>query len=142
MADIHIVRQHSLGLPAARKIAYRWAEQAEEGLQMQCTYEEGKQADQVLFTRSGADGTLHVTASQFELRAKLGFLLGAFKGRIETEITKNLDAMLAEAVSAKAAAQSAAQPAVKPVAKPAAKLATKAEPKTIAKAPAKKASKK
>lgn len=134
MADIHIVRQHSLGLPAARKIAYRWAEQAEEGLQMQCTYEEGKQADQVLFTRSGADGTLHVTASQFELRAKLGFLLGAFKGRIETEITKNLDAMLAEAVSAKAAAQ--------PAVKPAAKSAAKAAPKTIAKAPAKKASKK
>ncbi len=138
MADIHIVRQHSLGLPAARKIAYRWAEQAEEGLQMQCTYEEGKQADQVLFTRSGADGTLHVTASQFELRAKLGFLLGAFKGRIETEITKNLDAMLAEAVSAKAAAQLA----VKPATKSPAKSAPKADLKTIAKAPAKKAAKK
>ena len=130
MADIHIVRQHSLGLPAARKIAYRWAEQAEQGLQMRCTYEEGKRADQVRFTRSGADGTLDVTASQFELRAKLGFLLGAFKGRIEAEITKNLDTMLAEAASAK----SAAKPAAKPTAKVAAKAADKA--------PAKKAPKK
>ncbi len=130
MADIHIVRHHSLGLPAARKIAYRWADQAEDGLQMKCTYEEGKLADQVCFTRSGADGTLDVTATEFELRAKLGFLLGAFKGRIEAEITKNLDAMLAEAASA--------QPAAKPVAKPAAKKASAAADKPAAKKIAKK----
>ncbi len=130
MADIHIVRHHSLGLPAARKIAYRWADQAEDGLQMKCTYEEGKRADQVCFTRSGADGTLDVTATEFELRAKLGFLLGAFKGRIEAEITKNLDAMLAEAESA--------QPAAKPVAKPAAKKVSATADKPAAKKIAKK----
>ena len=96
MADIHIVRKHALGLKEARKIAYRWAEQAEEKLQMQCTYEEGKTSDQVCFSRSGADGTLDVTADKFELKAKLGFLLGAFKGRIEAEIANNLDSMLAE----------------------------------------------
>ena len=96
MADIHIVRKHALGLKEARKIAYRWAEQAEENLQMQCTYEEGKTGDTVGFKRSGADGTLAVTADKFELDAKLGFLLGAFKGRIEAEIAKNLDSLLAE----------------------------------------------
>lgn len=130
MADIHIVRKHSLGLPAARKIAYRWADQAEQGLQMRCTYEEGSQSDQVCFARSGADGTLDVTADKFELRAKLGFLLGAFKGRIEAEITKNLDTMLAEA-SAK-----------KPAAKSAAKTAAKTDLKPAEKAPAKKGAKK
>ena len=30
MPDIHIQRDHSLGLPAARKIAFQWAEQVEE----------------------------------------------------------------------------------------------------------------
>jgi hypothetical protein len=37
---------------------------------------------------------LTVTPDQFELKAQLGFLLGPFKGRIETEIVKNLDDLL------------------------------------------------
>ena len=61
---------------------------------MTCTYEEGKALDEVCFTRSGVQGTLSVTKNKFELNAKLGFLLGAFKARIETEIVKNLDDLL------------------------------------------------
>ena len=30
MADIHIKREHHLGLSGARKLAWRWAEQAEQ----------------------------------------------------------------------------------------------------------------
>jgi putative polyhydroxyalkanoate system protein len=142
VADIHIVRQHSLGLPAARKIACRWADQAEEGLQMKCTYEEGKLADQVCFERAGAQGTLDVTASQFELRAKLGFLLGAFKGRIEAEITKNLDAMLAEAATAQTAGNTSGKAASKPTNKGSAKATGKVADKVADKVPAKKAVKK
>jgi putative polyhydroxyalkanoate system protein len=96
MADLKISRDHALGLPQARKVAYQWAEHAEERLDMECTYEEGKTSDTVRFKRSGVDGTLEVTASSFELHAKLGFLLGAFKGKIESEIEKNLDALLAK----------------------------------------------
>ena len=95
MADIHIERQHGMGLAQARKIAFRWAEQAEEKFDMQCTYEEGSEADEVSFKRSGVTGTLTVTRDAFELQAKLGFLLGAFKDKIESEIVKNLDAMIA-----------------------------------------------
>lgn len=62
---------------------------------MECTIEEGDTADTVHFTRSGVKGTLEVTAEAFELHAKLGILLGAFKGRIEAEIVKNLDTLLA-----------------------------------------------
>lgn len=94
MADLHILREHALGLHAARKIAFRWAEHVEEEFGMSCTYEEGKTADEVCFTRSGVDGTLTVTKDKFELNAKLGFLLGAFKGKIESEIVKNLDDLL------------------------------------------------
>jgi putative polyhydroxyalkanoate system protein len=95
MADLHILREHHLSLAAARKIAYAWAEQAETAFGMACTYEEGKAADTVAFTRSGVNGTLQVNKQHFELDAKLGFLLGAFKEKIEAEIVKNLDTLLA-----------------------------------------------
>ncbi|WP_291009799.1 polyhydroxyalkanoic acid system family protein [Hydrogenophaga sp.] len=95
MADIHIRRNHQLGLAGARKIAWQWAEQAEGEFGMSCTYEEGGDCDEVCFTRSGVEGTLTVSADHFELDAKLGFLLGAFKERIESEIVKNLDELLA-----------------------------------------------
>ena len=94
MPDIHIQREHSLGLPAARKIAFQWAEQVEEEYGMACTYEEGEDCDTVSFTRSGVKGTLTVLPDRFDLDAQLGFLLGAFKDKIEGEITKNLDALL------------------------------------------------
>ncbi len=95
MADLHILREHALGLAAARKIAFNWAEQVEAEFGMECTYEEGKSQDVVSFTRSGVNGSLLVTKDRFELNAKLGFLLGAFKDKIEAEIVKNLDTLLA-----------------------------------------------
>lgn len=105
MAEIHIEREHSLGLAQARKIAFQWAEQVEEKFDMSCTYEEGDSCDEVSFTRSGVSGTLKVSKDVFELDAKLGFLLGAFKDRIEGEIVKNLDTLLAQkAPAAKKAA--------------------------------------
>lgn len=101
MANIHILRNHKLGLSAARKVAFKWAEQAETELKMECTYEEGATQDEVAFQRSGVSGTLHVTKDKFELDATLGFLLGAFKDRIEDEIVKNLDALLAKGAAPK-----------------------------------------
>ncbi len=96
MAAITIQRAHSLGLVKARKIAFQWAEQVENEFDMQCTYEEGDEEDTVSFTRSGVNGTLKVTGQAFDLHAELGFLLGAFKGRIEQEIVKNLDDLLSK----------------------------------------------
>jgi putative polyhydroxyalkanoate system protein len=94
MADIHITRDHTLGLAKARKLAFQWAEQVEKDFDMQCTYSEGKLADDVDFVRSGVTGRLVVTKDRFDLQAQLGILLGAFKGSIEAEIVKNLDALL------------------------------------------------
>jgi putative polyhydroxyalkanoate system protein len=99
MADLHILREHTLGFVAARKIAFQWAEQAEGEFGMACTYEEGEALDEVHFTRSGVQGSLKVSQDLFELQAKLGFLLGAFKGAIEAEIVKNLDTLLAPPAS-------------------------------------------
>jgi putative polyhydroxyalkanoate system protein len=95
MADIHIHRHHELGLKGARKIAWQWAELAESEFDMACAYAEGDDEDEVQFTRSGVKGTLRVCGDHFELNAQLGFLLGAFKERIESEIVKNLDDLLA-----------------------------------------------
>ncbi|MDD5029489.1 MAG: polyhydroxyalkanoic acid system family protein [Rhodoferax sp.] len=94
MAELHIVRDHALGLAKARKIAFKWAEQVETEFGMECTYQEGDSADEVTFSRSGVKGTLLVSAKHFDLRAQLGFLVGAFKHTIEAEIVKNLDALL------------------------------------------------
>ena len=109
MPDIHITREHSLGLPEARKLAFKWAESVEEKFDMECTYEEGKSADLVSFTRSGVNGELKVTKDSFELDARLGFLLGAFKDRIEGEIVKNLDLLLEQKDSTKAIAKAVAK---------------------------------
>ena len=95
MPDIHIVRDHSLGLATARKLAFRWAEEAEERMDMECVYEEGKTSDLVTFTRPGCNGELKVTKDRFVLDARLGILLGVFREKIETLIVENLDQLLA-----------------------------------------------
>ena len=105
MADIHIHRDHTLGLAKARKIAWKWAEEVESKFDMECTVVEGQTSDTVEFKRTGVSGRLVVAPDHFELDAKLGFLLGAFSKTIESEITKNLDALLA---SDKPAAKKAA----------------------------------
>ena len=112
MPDIRIHRDHALGLSEARKIAWQWAEEVEARFDMECTVLEGEFSDTVEFTRSGVNGTLVVAADHFDLRAKLGFLLGAFSATIEREILKNLDALLAKSSAApkKAAAKKTAAP--------------------------------
>ena len=101
MADIHIHRKHRLGLAKARKAAWKWAEAAERKFAMECTVIEGKTSDVVEFTRSGVEGRLVVDADSFDLTARLGLVLGAFRGRIEAGIEENLDAVLADASATK-----------------------------------------
>ena len=43
------------------------------------------------FERSGVSGQLQVTKDSVTVDAKLGFLLSAFKPRIEEQINKNFD---------------------------------------------------
>ena len=99
MSDIHIHRQHQLGLPEARKVALQWAEKAQKKLDLKCTFVAGETSDTVTFTGAGVTGELRVEADQFTIDAKLGFLLAVFSASIEAEIAKNLDALLAKAVT-------------------------------------------
>lgn len=95
MPNIHIHRDHKLGLARARKIAWKWAEEVEQKYGMECTVLEGETSDTVQFTRSGVHGELIVAPDHFDLSARLGLLLGAFAKTIESEIEQNLDALLA-----------------------------------------------
>lgn len=99
MPDIHIHRDHRLGLKKAREVALQWAEEVEAKFGMDCTILEGQSSDTVTFTRTGVAGELVVAADRFDLEARLGFLLGAFSKTIETEIEKNLDALLANSAA-------------------------------------------
>ncbi|QNK70701.1 polyhydroxyalkanoic acid system family protein [Variovorax sp. PAMC26660] len=94
MPDIHIERNHTLGIAGAREVARQWVQQAEQEFGLECAYTEGKDRDTAQFTRAGIDGTVEVTASTFTLDATLGFLFSSFSDQIEQKITRNLDALL------------------------------------------------
>ena len=108
MPDLKIHREHELGLPRARKVAWAWAEQAEAKFGMECTVIEGETSDTVEFVRSGVKGRLIVASDHFDLDAQLGFLLGAFSKTIEHEIEKELDILLAQGAAANKKGVSAA----------------------------------
>ncbi len=95
MAQILIEREHQLGLQQARLTAAQWVQEAQQKFDMRCTYAEGEALDAVTFSRSGLSGTLEVSGTRFRMQAQLGFLLSAFKDRIEAEIEKNLDELIA-----------------------------------------------
>lgn len=95
MADIHIERTHSMSLAQARQVAADWMAQAQDKFDLSCEHETGELRDQVQFSRPGMTGTLAITADKLEVEAELGFLLSAFKEKIEGEITKQIDRLLA-----------------------------------------------
>jgi putative polyhydroxyalkanoate system protein len=88
--DIHIERNHTLGIAGARVAARQWIKQAEQEFGLECVYTKGEDRDVATFTRAGIDGTVEVTASTFTL----GFLFSSFSEMIEQKITRNLDALL------------------------------------------------
>ena len=94
MPELKIEREHTLGLAGARAVAERWREQAEQEWGMTCESETGQHEDRMRFARSGVSGELSVTDTRFDLQLKLGFLLGAYSGKIEEKIRANLDALL------------------------------------------------
>ncbi len=94
MPELKIEREHTLGLAGARAVADRWREQAEQDWGMACVFEPGEAQDRMRFERSGVSGELRVNDTRFDLQLKLGFLLGAYSGKIEAKIRANLDELL------------------------------------------------
>jgi len=94
MPLIHLDHAHGLATPDAFAIADDWAQAAQRdwGMTVQVSPDVqgagGERSWQ--FRRSGADGTLRVTPDRFILDVRLGFLLGTYKDRIESQLIKNL----------------------------------------------------
>ncbi len=96
MPELHIRREHRLGLKAARTAAHRWTQEAEREWGMQCRTEPGSREDQIHFERTGVSGCLTVGGDRFDLQVKLGFMLGPMTGRIEAQIRQSLDDLLGQ----------------------------------------------
>lgn len=93
MADIHIERAHALGLARASELALAWTDGLAEKLGVACTPVEGDDVLRIDFARSGVTGALTVLPDSFVFDARLGLLLGAFRGKIEAEVAASLDAL-------------------------------------------------
>jgi putative polyhydroxyalkanoate system protein len=87
MATIELKRDHTLGLKKARQAAQRVADEMQREFGMDCEWD----GNVLRFSRTGVTGELVVDRGHVELHAKLGFLLTAFKGRIEETIHRNFD---------------------------------------------------
>ena len=94
VSHIHIERQHTLGLPAARQHAQAWAEKATAKFGVECRYEAGDTQDLLHFEGSGMDGQLHISASHLKLEAKLGFLAAMLQETIEAKLKAQFDEMV------------------------------------------------
>ena len=97
MSRIHFERAHSLGLPAARRLARRWAEKAVADHGLHCRFDQGADADRVHFSRSGVSGTLDVTAERFRIDVRLGLLMSVFAGTFEAQLRQRLEQQIEKA---------------------------------------------
>ncbi len=86
MADIDIRHPHALPLAQAREAI----EQAAQGLSEKFGINYAWNGDAVDFQRSGLDGRIQLEPDELRVTAKLGFLLSAMKGPIESEIRRVL----------------------------------------------------
>jgi putative polyhydroxyalkanoate system protein len=87
MSTIELKRDHALGMKKARAAAQRVADEMEREFGMTSRWE----GNVLHFERTGVHGQLVVEKAHVELHAKLGFLLAAFRGRIEDTIHRNFD---------------------------------------------------
>jgi len=94
LADLHVVKAHTLSFLQMRKVAFAWAEEIERDFGMTCIYEEGQTKDELIFSKSGLSGCLKISHQLLDIEIHLGLLLRPLKSKIEGEIFKNLDKLL------------------------------------------------
>ncbi|MGN6151589.1 MAG: polyhydroxyalkanoic acid system family protein [Lysobacteraceae bacterium] len=87
MSGIDIRHSHSLPHAKARKAVEEIAKKLAERFDVEYRWE----GDDLLFSRSGVDGRIALKPKEVHLTAKLGFLVSAFKGSIESEIRRVLE---------------------------------------------------
>ena len=87
MSNITLKRKHTIGLANAKVAAQQVADDLAQEYGMTSRWA----GNTLSFTRSGVDGQLKVTKDEVVLDAKLGFLLSAFRHKIEAHINDNFD---------------------------------------------------
>lgn len=87
MASIDIQHAHSLPPAKARQAVQEVADKLHQRFGVESHWD----GDILNFSRSGLDGRIALLPNQLHVTAKLGFLLGAMKTPIETEIHRVLD---------------------------------------------------
>jgi putative polyhydroxyalkanoate system protein len=95
VSHISIKRTHHSSASEAKKVADKVAAKLEKDYQLKSSWA----GDVLSFTRSGVQGTLAVTASEFHVDVKLGFLMVAFKSPIQNAIEENIDKLIKPAGS-------------------------------------------
>jgi putative polyhydroxyalkanoate system protein len=85
--SIDIRHSHSLPHAKARKAVEEVAKKLSERFEIEYEWD----GDDLYFNRSGVDGKIALTKKELHVTAKLGFLVSAFKGPIESEIRRVLD---------------------------------------------------
>jgi putative polyhydroxyalkanoate system protein len=115
MADIKMIKYHSLPMAKARDLVQKAADDLGAEYDLKSEW----RGDTLRFHRSGVEGHMKVTDSEIHLDVTLGFLLKPFKSKFVEHIEHNFDRLLA----------GAAKGAAKGEAKPAKKTARKAAPK-------------
>ena len=101
MADIHIVRAHSMPLKKARDAANDLAAKLESKFDLQSEWD----GDTLNFQRPGVNGSLELGKSAVTIDVRLGLLLSAFKGAMEEQINAQLDELFSAPAAAKKAAK-------------------------------------
>ncbi len=86
MADISYTVEHHLSHDDALKAAQKVADDLAREYDLECAWD----GDVLNFSRSGVKGSLTVSPDQASIDIKLGFLLSAFSGKIEEQVSKNM----------------------------------------------------
>jgi putative polyhydroxyalkanoate system protein len=87
MAKIDIRRKHGKSLKAAKAAVDKTAAAIGKKFGIRSHWD----GDTLNFDRGGASGNIHVSKTEVRVTAELGFLMGALKPMIETEIERQLD---------------------------------------------------
>jgi putative polyhydroxyalkanoate system protein len=110
VSHISIKRVHNVSPAEAKKVADKVAAKLEKDYQLKSNWS----GDVLNFSRSGVNGSLAVTAAEFHIDVKLGFLMVAFKAPIQKAIEDNIDKLIKPAAAEKPSAKPAAKkPATK-----------------------------
>jgi putative polyhydroxyalkanoate system protein len=121
MSDIKLVRKHSLPIAQAKRIAQKAADDLASEYDLDSEWD----GDVLSFSRSGVDGEMIVTTSEIRLNVRLGFLLKAFKQKLQQHVEHRLDELLFAATPEKTVVAKADKAPAKPAGKSAAKKSRK-----------------